>query len=180
MFFCRMFIKHNALVLLEINKLWLGQHLSCQKFWRHAVSPVSPYNAHWAAHLTITSLIAILTRFDFKLCFLISCVHFHVFIFLFASLKSKTMTIVFSGISHNDSTSSTELTCDKASRTREEKYEKITSHPRQHGVRMSPFKPFIIQCMQVFRPEIELQTFRPYCRTESNLSRAGAYLPLSK
>ena len=30
--FCRMFIKRNALVLLEINKLSLGQHLFCQKF----------------------------------------------------------------------------------------------------------------------------------------------------
>ena len=31
----------------------------------------------------------------------------------------------------------------------------LTSRPRQHGVRMSLFKSFKIQCMQVFRPEIE-------------------------
>ena len=51
-----------------------------------------------------------------------------------------------------------------------------TSRPRQHGVRMSLFKSFKIQRMQVFRPEIEpyfffvtvLQKFRP----ESNLSQA--------
>ena len=51
----------------------------------------------------------------------------------------------------------------------------FTSCPRQHGVRMSLFKSFKIQCMQVFRPEIDtifllllLQKFRP----ESNLSQA--------
>ena len=84
------------------------------------------------------------------------------------------MTIIFSGMFHNDSTTSTELTCDKAFSYAQEKQEKITSHPKQHSVRMSLFKSFIIQRMQAFRPKIELQKFRPY----SNLSRACVFLQL--
>ena len=79
------------------------------------------------------------------------------------------MTAVFSGISHNDNTASTELTCDKAfsyvrrKNVREKERRMLTSRgvvdftlcPRQHGVRMLLFKSFKIQRMQVFRPEIE-------------------------
>ena len=42
------------------------------------------------------------------------CLRSPAFHLLFASLKSKITTTVFSGISHNDNTASTELTCDKA------------------------------------------------------------------
>ena len=87
-----MFIKHNALVHLEINKLSLGQHLSCQKFdVMLSVLFHHMYNAHGAAHLTITSLTMDLTSNSGFL--------FHAFNFLFASLKPQTMTIVFSNIS---------------------------------------------------------------------------------
>ena len=65
--------------------------------------------------------------------------------------------------SHNDNTTSTELTCNKAFSYAQKNKRKgvvdFTSCPRQHGVRISLFKSFKILRMQVFRPRIELQKF---------------------
>ena len=102
---CGMSIKLSCSSLFEINKLSLGQHLSCQKFdVMLSLMFHIQYNAHWAAHLTITSLTAILfvwlTGSGFwSFCQSMRSAAFHL---LFASLKSKIMTTVFSGISHND------------------------------------------------------------------------------
>ena len=77
-------------------------------------------------------------------------------------------------------TASTELTCDKAfsyarrKNVREKERRMLTScgvvdstsRPRQHGVRMSLFKSFKIQHMQVFRPEIEPYFCCCYCTSK--------------
>ena len=81
------------------------------------------------------------------------------------------MITVFFGISHNNTTP-TELTCDKAfsyvQKNKKKGVVDFTSRPRQHGMRMSLLiKSSKIQCMQVFRPRIELQKFQ----SESNLSQ---------
>ena len=75
--------------------------------------------------------------------------------------------IVFFGISHNDNTISTELTCAKSfsyvQKNKRKGVVDITSRPRQLGVRMLLFQRMPV----VFDQELNFQKFRP----ESNLSR---------
>ena len=112
-----MFIKLNALVLLEINKLSLSQHLSCQKFdvmlsllFHHTMLTELLI---WPSRRFLQIYLSDWLDLLFK-AFANHCLRSPAFHLLFASLKSKIMTTVFSGISHNDNTASTELTCDKA------------------------------------------------------------------